>query len=155
VTLLIEPATAGDLDAICELERHSFPAPWPRSTFEAELVAPHARLVVGRERGGGPVVGFCNFWLVTDEVHILAIATHPDRRRAGLGTQLLTGILTAAALDGSRLATLEVRAGNRPAIALYAATGFVTVHTRRAYYQDNHEDGLVMTCDLSRFAAVP
>ena len=33
---VIEPATAADLDAIDEIERRSFPAPWPRATFEAE-----------------------------------------------------------------------------------------------------------------------
>lgn len=143
--MILERATAADLDAIVELERHSFPTPWPRATFEAELAAPHARLVVGRPRPGAAAIAFCNYWLVADELHIHAIATHPDHRRAGLGATLLAHVLADARAAGATLATLEVRAGNRPAIALYTRAGFATVHTRPRYYQDNGEDALVMT----------
>ena len=79
-------ATLADLDAIDEIERHSFPQPWPRATFEAELARDHARVIVAR---GPAVIGFCNYWLVAQELHVLAIATHPDRRRAGIGRLLL------------------------------------------------------------------
>ncbi len=146
--MIVEPATATDLDAIEELERHAFPTPWPRATFEAELAASHARLVVGRPRIGAPAIAFCNYWLVADELHIHAIATHPDHRRAGLGAQLLAHVLADARAHGAALATLEVRAGNRPAIALYLRAGFATVHTRPRYYQDNGEDALIMTLGL-------
>jgi hypothetical protein len=47
------------------------------------------------------------------------------------------------------LATLEVRRGNAPAIALYEHAGFRTVHVRRQYYQDNGEDALVMVTELT------
>ncbi len=144
--MIIERATEADLDAIVELERHSFPRPWPRSTFETELAAPQSRLEVGRL--GGVIVGFVNYWLVADELHIHSITTHPDHRRAGLGTQLLDHMLAAGRAVGATLATLEVRAGNAPAIALYTRAGFTTVHTRPRYYQDNHEDALIMTMPL-------
>ena len=42
------------------------------------------------------------------------------------------------------LATLEVRRGNAPALALYQRAGFRVVHVRARYYQDNGEDALVM-----------
>ena len=35
--MIIAPATPADLDAIDEIERHSFATPWPRPVFEAEL----------------------------------------------------------------------------------------------------------------------
>jgi len=35
--MIIAQATAADLDAIDAIERHSFPRPWPRSAFAAEL----------------------------------------------------------------------------------------------------------------------
>ncbi|HVK89683.1 MAG TPA: ribosomal protein S18-alanine N-acetyltransferase [Kofleriaceae bacterium] len=143
----IEPATPGDLDAIHEIERHSFPKAWPRDAFEAELARPHARVDVLRDPR---VVGFCNYWLVTAsaEVHILSIATHPDRRRAGLGAALLAHALDAGRAIGATLATLEVRRGNKPAIALYERAGFKTVHVRARYYQDDGEDALVMLASL-------
>ena len=145
--VVLGPATLADLDAIDEIERHSFPQPWPRATFEAELSREHARLVVARAPS---VIGFCNFWLVAGELHVLAIATHPDRRRAGTGKLLLDRAITDARAAGCTLATLEVRRGNLPAIALYERAGFATVHIRARYYQDNDEDALVMTSELRR-----
>ncbi|HET9623081.1 MAG TPA: ribosomal protein S18-alanine N-acetyltransferase [Kofleriaceae bacterium] len=153
--MILRPATPADLDAICEIEAHSFPQPWPRATFEAELVRDHARLDVVQRAAHAAVLGFCNYWVVPDpggpggEVHILAIASHPDHRRGGLGAALLGRALDAGRAVHAQLATLEVRRGNGPAIALYERFGFATVHVRRGYYQDNGEDALVMTAPLS------
>ena len=164
---MIEPATAADLDAIEEIERHSFPTPWPRATFEAELARPGSRLIVARlsrrappgaaapsaapsaTPSGGPVIGFCNYWIVFDELHVHAIATHPDHRRAGTGGRLLAHALAEGRALGCERATLEVRRGNAPAIALYQRAGFRGVHVRARYYQDNGEDALVMLCELT------
>jgi ribosomal-protein-alanine N-acetyltransferase len=139
----VEPATAADLDAIDELERHSFKRPWPRSTFEAEIEREWARLDVARD-DSGRVVAFCNYWLVAPELHVLAIATHPDHRGRGVARELLAHVLASAAQAACTMATLEVRAGNAPAIALYEHAGFRTVHVRARYYQDDDEDALVM-----------
>ena len=145
--MILAPATAADLDAIDEIERHSFPRPWPRSAFEVELTRPLARLDVAR---APRVIGFCNYWVVpepggsTGEVHIHAIATHPDHRRAGVGAALLDRALAEARAAHCTLAALEVRRGNTPAIALYRRAGFRIVHVRARYYQDNGEDALVM-----------
>ncbi|HEY5945752.1 MAG TPA: ribosomal protein S18-alanine N-acetyltransferase [Kofleriaceae bacterium] len=138
----IRPATEADLDAIDEIEQHSFKAPWPRDTFKAELLREWARLDVGRI--DGRLVAFCNYWLVTTELHILAIATHPDFRGRGLARQLLDHVLDVAQKAGCSLATLEVRRSNIPAIALYERAGFKVVHVRARYYQDDNEDALVM-----------
>ncbi|MCW5808470.1 MAG: ribosomal protein S18-alanine N-acetyltransferase [Deltaproteobacteria bacterium] len=145
--LVIDPATPADLDAIDEIERHSFPAPWPRATFEAELARAHARLDVARR--GSRVVGFANYWLVVDELHVHAIATHPDQRRLGVGAQLLDHMLATGRGAGCASATLEVRRTNAPAIALYQAAGFRTVHVRARYYQDDGTDALVMVLALA------
>lgn len=155
---MIEPATPADLDAIDEIERHSFPLPWPRETFEAELSRDHARLVVERvEHPSRPptITGFCNYWIVEGELEIHAIATHPDRRRAGTGARLLAHALDEAIALGCTRATLEVRRGNAPAIALYQRAGFRGVHIRARYYQDNHEDALVMLLDLTLTVTAP
>jgi len=144
---MIRPACAADLDAIDEIERHSFKTPWPRATFEGELAREWAHVDVvldDRDR----VVAFCNYWLVVPEVNILAIATHPDQRGRGIAARLLAHVLAAARAAGCTLAALEVRASNQPAIALYTRAGFTTVHTRTRYYQDD-EDALVMSLALS------
>lgn len=143
----IEPAVASDLDAIHEIERHSFKTAWTRETFEAELARDVARIDVARDPD---VIAFCNYWLAVGEVHILSIATHPDRRRSGVAGKLLAHALDAGRELGATLATLEVRRGNKPAIALYERAGFRTVHVRARYYQDDGEDALVMLAELTR-----
>lgn len=152
--MIVAPATAADLDAIDDIERHAFPRPWPRSVFETELGRDLARIDVARARAAAPIVGFSNYWLVTDterggEVQIHAIATHPDHRRGGVGAALLARALANGCAARCTVATLEVRRGNVPAIRLYERAGFRTVHVRAAYYQDNAEDALVMLTELS------
>ncbi len=137
----IRPATEADLDAIDEIEQHSFKSPWTRATFADELKREWARIDV--ICSATRVIGFCNYWLVTTELHILAIATHPDFRGKGIATRLLDHVLEKARATGCSLATLEVRRSNKPAIALYEHAGFKTVHVRARYYQDD-EDALVM-----------
>jgi [ribosomal protein S18]-alanine N-acetyltransferase len=161
VELAIQPATRDDIAAIDAIEQHSFKSPWSRQTFEGELLREWARLDVGRH--DGRIIAFCNYWLVTPrgakdlaekekraegELHILAIATHPDFRGRGVGTQMLDHVLAIARAAGCSLATLEVRRGNKPAIAMYERAGFKTVHVRARYYQDDGEDALVMLRDI-------
>lgn len=146
--LRITPATAADLDAIEELEAHAFKAPWPRRVFEAELAREHAHLDVGRT-AAGTIVAFCNWVCVPSvgEMHVHAITTQPDLRRRGIGGQLLAHMLAGGRAAGATTATLEVRRGNAPAIALYTRAGFRTVHVRARYYHDD-EDALVMVAEL-------
>lgn len=140
--MIIRAASEADLDAIDEIERLSFPAPWPRETFAGELTREWARIDVGVV--DGRVVAFDNYWLVTTELHVLVIATHPTMRGRGYGGQLLDHAIAAAVATGCALATLEVRRSNTAAIALYERAGFKTVHVRARYYQDDGEDALVM-----------
>jgi len=143
----VRAATPADLDAIDAIEQHSFKTPWPRSTFEGELTREWAHLDVALV--AGRIVAFCDYWVVAPDMQVLAIATHPDVRGRGIGRQLLEHVLATAAQHGCQIASLEVRASNAPAIALYEHAGFKTVHVRARYYQDDGEDALVMTRGLS------
>ena len=145
--LEIGPMQPADLDAVDEIERHSFKSPWPAQVFAEELAREWARVDVARERGR--VIGFVDYWLVHDEIHLLAIATHPDARRRGVGRCLLDHLLALGKSRGAALVTLEVRKSNRPAIALYEHAGFAVVGVRPRYYAEDNEDALVMTLELA------
>lgn len=142
----LRPFVASDLPAVLEIEQVSFPSPWKPEFFLNELRNPYARLMVA-ERASRVVGYFCR-WLVADEVHILDIAVHPDRRCCGVGKVLLKELLDEARGCGACSASLEVRVSNLPAIALYHSLGFSPVSTRRRYYE-NGEDALLMVCSLS------
>src|SRR6185369_7386237 len=87
-----------DLAAVLEIERRSFAQPWSRAFFEKELATPFARLVVAEEESGpwGRLVGYTCRWRVTDEVHLLNVAVHPDRRGLGYGRALVSAVAAEA-----------------------------------------------------------
>ena len=149
VPVEIAPMELGDVSAAREIEARSFRTPWPAYALEQELTANRlARYVVARS--GGAVVGFGGVWLMVDEAHITTFAVHPDWRRRGVGRRMLVALLEAA--QGMRAArmTLEVRASNLAAQALYAELGFVEAGRRVAYYTDDGEDAIIMTTPALR-----
>ncbi|NJN57619.1 MAG: ribosomal protein S18-alanine N-acetyltransferase [Leptolyngbyaceae cyanobacterium SL_5_9] len=91
-----------------------------------------------------PLLGIGCLWAILEEAHITILAVHPDYQRQGLGQILLWALLRSAWQRGLEWATLEVRASNRAAIALYQKFGFSEVGRRRRYYQDSGEDALIL-----------
>ena len=147
----IEAMREADLDAVMEIEQASFRLPWSRQVFMEELGRPWAFLDVVRPSGGAPhgrVLAFCNYWRVADEIHVLKVAAHPDARRMGFGSRLLSHIVEFTERQACRLITLEVRRSNEPAQRLYRRFGFRAVGLRPNYYADDNEDAVVMLLEL-------
>jgi ribosomal-protein-alanine N-acetyltransferase len=94
-----------------------------------------------------PVVGFCAFWLIVDEVHINNVAILPALRGRGIGTMLMERVFEEARQLGAKRATLEVRASNTGARRLYERLGFRVTGTRRSYYSNPVEDALILWKD--------
>jgi len=149
--LEIVPMRSADLDEVMEIAAASFPSPWPRKVFAEELDREWAHIDVLRERaadGASHVVGFCNYWLVHDEVHLLNIAVAPDQRRRGLALRMMDHLVEFCRRHECRYVTLEVRRSNEAAIELYRSCGFEAVGLRPRYYADDNEDAVLMTLDL-------
>ncbi len=140
-----------DLPAVLEIERRSFAQPWSRAFFDKELATPFAQLVVAVEEGGSRplIVGYTCRWRVTDEVHLLNVAVHPERRGRGVGRLMLEGVIAEAEDCGARVIFLEVRAGNVAGRRLYRRLGFRDLGVRRAYYGPG-QDAIVMELRLDR-----
>ena len=137
-----------DLAAVLEIERRSFAQPWSRAFFEKELATPFARLVVAEQESlAAHVVGYTCRWRVTDEVHLLNVAVHPDRRGLGFGRQLVGAVVAEATQAVARVVFLEVRAGNVIARRLYRELGFRDLGVRRGYYGPG-QDAIVMELRL-------
>ena len=141
--VLIDDMTLDDIDAVQEVERSSFPVPWPANAFRHELTQNrNARYVVARSND--VIVGYAGLWLMVDEAHITTFAVHPDHRRRRIGELLLHRLFEVAAVMNAEWLTLEVRASNIPAQKLYEKYGFRRAGVRRRYYSDNSEDALIM-----------
>jgi len=145
---LIASSSEADLDAVLAIDRLCFPAPWPEQAFRDELSRPWAYVEILREAESGQVVAFCNYWIVVDELQILTVAVHPERRRRGHAARLVQHMLDEGARAKVRMATLEVRASNEPAQALYRKLGFHDVGRRPRYYADNGEDAVLMDREI-------
>jgi ribosomal-protein-alanine N-acetyltransferase len=97
--------------------------------------------IAGSER----IVGFVGMWFMVDDAHIVTIAVEEERRRMGLGEMLLIAATELAQRRNQEVLTLECRASNLAAQALYEKYGFRKVGVRKRYYTDNDEDALIMT----------
>lgn len=140
----VDPMRLDDVAAVHEIERLSFRTPWPAYAFEQELKGNRlARYVVAR--AGDTVVGFAGVWAMADDAHITTFGVHPDWRRQAIGRQLLLNLAELSLAIGAKRMTLEVRASNEAAQALYRALGFEVVGRRPGYYTDDGEDALIMT----------
>lgn len=139
----IKAMELADLEEILTIENVSFPTPWSRSAFIAELFD-NARACYLTARVGHRIAGYVGAWLVVDEGHITNIAVHPDFRRRGIGEKLLRAIIDCCKSRGAKRMTLEVRVSNVNAQKLYEKVGFAGAGLRRRYYRDNNEDALIM-----------
>lgn len=103
-----------------------------------------------------PLVGYAGGWVVDGDLQILKVGVDPAWRRHGIARVLLARVADDARNLGARTSSLEVRAGNAGAQALYAALGYEALGRRPRYYSDG-EDVLIMQGPLPTItlAAVP
>lgn len=141
------PAFDADVAAIVELESASFTNPWSRETIVWELENSDVTRVYLLRDETTRVVAFCSCWLVFDELHINTVAVDPSERRKGYATALLNHVVADAIAGGAVRATLEVRASNDAAIALYKQLGFHVAAARPRYYTKPEEDALILWRD--------
>jgi ribosomal-protein-alanine N-acetyltransferase len=93
------------------------------------------------------IIGYAAMWLMVDEAHLISIAVRETYRCRGIGELLLNSIIDLAMQLRSQVITLEVRASNQAAQALYEKYGFIKVGVRRGYYSNDREDALIMTTE--------
>ena len=141
---VIRNASGDDLDALEKLEKECFSLPWTRDQLRGELPDERHEFLVA-EASDGSISGYIGMMTVLDEGYISNVAVAPALRRRGIGRALVREMLRLAEKRKLSFVTLEVRAHNEGAIALYAGEGFHPVGLRRDYYERPKEDALLMT----------
>lgn len=153
-TIQITNMTEHDLLEVVEMEEASGLSRWGWSAYYAELQGRNSHLMlVARIDGQGQtrrskLAGYIVARMGADELHINNVAVREDYRRRGIGRRLLNRILEEGKRAGATKAFLELRAGNKAALALYEECGFRVTSQRKQYYSDPVEDALVMIIDL-------
>jgi [ribosomal protein S18]-alanine N-acetyltransferase len=149
--LTLRPMTMADLSLVVELDRISFPTPWPKDAFAYELTRNRNSVCWVAEWLNDAneviLIGSVVIWLEKNGAHIGTLAIKPGFRQRGIGQQLLAEALRVCIQRGAQSAMLEVRAGNKAAQALYRKFGFEVLGLKEAYYQDTQEDALIMILD--------
>ncbi len=131
--------------AVSELEKQNFSEPWSENSVRGELNNPLALWLVAMEDGA--VRGYVGSQTVMEEADMMNIAVEETCRRRGIAKLLVEELIRN--LDAHCL-TLEVRASNAPAIALYERLGFAEVGRRKNYYRKPKEDALILRKEWSR-----
>ena len=140
----IKPMQKSDLDDVISIEAKAYGEHhWSKDSFMSELSNDLAKYF-SVFNTDGQLIGYCGCWQILEEAHITNIAVSPDYRRKHIGEALLTTIIDECYRNMAKYITLEVRVGNKPAIAVYEKYGFKALGVRKGYYQDNNEDALIM-----------
>lgn len=143
----IRPMRLSDIPKVLRIEHASFHSPWSEDSFRAELRDPELAYPIVAEDHQGTFCGYAIFHHIIDEIHLVNIAVAPEQRRKGYADKLVRAVLHLGEALGGRYFTLEVRATNHSAQALYLKHGFNAIAIRKGYYQDQNEDALVMVLE--------
>jgi len=139
----IVPMRRKHLDEVLRIERNEYVQPWTTTLFNSELAQRTSRRYTVAVVAGS-VAGYAGLMLVEDQGHVNTLTVDGSLHRRGVGTLLLLDLARTAVEAGARHLTLEVRAHNEPAKALYIKFGFAPIGIRRNYYSETNEDAIVM-----------
>lgn len=126
-----------------EIEKLCFSEPWSEQSLMLLAKGEYGTGIACVE--DGKLVAYAGMVSVLDEGEIVNVATHPDYRRRGYGRAVIDEILRLAREREIVTLTLEVRASNAAAQALYTSVGFRAVGTRAGFYSHPREDAVIMT----------
>ncbi|MBO7184391.1 MAG: ribosomal protein S18-alanine N-acetyltransferase [Oscillospiraceae bacterium] len=127
---------------VAALEKLCFSDPWSEESISGELNNRYSFWLVAED--DGVVLGYIGSQISFPEADVMNVAVYPDSRRRGIAAILVEALVRhLRSMDCTSL-TLEVRASNAPAIALYEKMGFALVGRRPNYYRHPKEDALIM-----------
>lgn len=151
---IIRVAQRRDIGELLAIEEAQFPEPWTRGMLLDEITNTQTRrYTVAVE--GKRILSYLGVMFIMDELHINTIGTVASHQGRGLASSLLDEAWANATACGITKATLEVAVSNTRAQDLYYRYGFKPVGVRKNYYDQTHEDALVLWADLATLVERP
>ena len=141
--MTLRPMTEADVAQVTALEAECFSDAWSEKLVADLLTSSfdEAWVLVNPEE---ELVGYINIRFLAGEGELMRIAVKPSYRGQGYSRKLMDRLVQSAYENEAPEVTLEVRAGNKPAIGLYESYGFVSEAVRKGYYHNPTEDALIM-----------
>lgn len=154
---IIRRMTPEDLPGVLTVERACFTEPWSEASYRAALLQPYTTYYVAEAvvadlvpaegtqsltAAGSRIIATCGLYNLAGEGELTNVAVLPGWRGLGISRRLLERLF-AESEDEIGDYTLEVRAGNLPAIRLYESFGFTAEGRRPGFYDRPREDALI------------
>ena len=127
---------------IARLEAENFTDAWSEESLGSTFEYVYNHLLV--EEKDGRVVGYIIYADIQGDAELLRIAVDKRYRRTGIGNKLMKDMISELVEAGTDRISLEVRAHNLPAIALYKKYGFEEIFVRENYYHNPDDDALIL-----------
>ena len=127
---------------IARLEAETFSDAWSEESLGSTFEYDYNHLLV--EEMDGRVVGYIIYADIQGDAELLRIAVDKRYRRMGIGNKLMKDMISELVDAGTDRISLEVRAHNLPAIALYKKYGFEEIFVRDNYYHNPDDDALIL-----------
>jgi ribosomal-protein-alanine N-acetyltransferase len=144
--LTLRPATVEDAPELARVDAQCFDRQWDAPIFAAECGREDAWVDVFEVED--QLVGYAVIRVVSDEAELHRIGVSPDRRRHGVGGDLLVIAIERARSAAATQLLLEIAEGNGAARRLYRRAGFEPVGRRPGYYSGSGEDAVIMRLGL-------
>lgn len=134
--------TQAHVTQIAALEQQCFADPWSAGSIASELENPLSLWLVACQ--GDDVIGYVGSQSVLEQADMMNLAVASAYRRQGVARALLEQLEHRLKQRGVVRLTLEVRASNAAAQALYAACGYQQIGLRPGYYRHPQEDARIL-----------
>ena len=150
----IRPIERSHIAVLIELGEETGLSPWSAQNYLDEIRNTDS-IMLRAENDHNETLGFIVGRLVAAadsetavDGEIYNVSVRPEVQRHRIGQRLLDEFLERCRASHVRSVWLEVRESNQNAIAFYRKNGFSPVHTRRSFYSNPPEDGLLMRRNL-------
>ena len=137
-----------DMPEILDIEAASFEFPWLEDDFIRCLRQRNNIGLVAEY--DDQVVGFIIYELSKSHILVLNLATTPEMRRKGIGSQMIHKLIGKLSAQRRTKILLEVRETNLGAQLFFRDSGFRAVSILRDYYEGTSEDAYSMEYSCQR-----
>lgn len=135
-------AVESDIEGIAVLEKKTFTDAWSSRSIAESVSRDHITVIAARD--GACIVGYIICYHIMNEGEIMRVAVSEEYRRRSVASHMLGFLIMEGGASGLATYSLEVRAGNAPAISLYERFKFSREGHRAGYYRNPEEDALIM-----------
>lgn len=141
-TIQIRHLRMEDIPAVARIERESYTLPWSEKAFCDALERDYYRFL--KAEAEGVLAGYCGYLRSFEFADITNVTVMAKYRRMGIARRMLQELMREGRSEGIERFSLEVRASNEAAIALYKGLGFYQEGVRKNYYESPAEDALIL-----------